>query len=47
MRHDTANADFQMKFSYRDTSGTPGPEAQVLFRYTASNNNAILRMFPS
>ena len=32
VRCDLANANFQMKFSYRDTSGIPGPEAQVLFR---------------
>jgi hypothetical protein len=46
-RRDTANADVQMKFSYRDTSGTPGPEAQVNYRYADGNNIGLLRIFPT
>jgi RHS repeat-associated protein len=47
MRRDTANADFQMKFSYRDTSGTPGPETQIRYRYADTNNTGMLRIFPT
>ena len=47
MRKDTASTDFQMKFSYRDTSGTPGPWAQARFRYADGNNFAFLTLYPT
>ncbi len=47
MRRDTANGDFQMKFSYRDTSGIPGPETQIRYRYADANTLGLLRIFPT
>ena len=47
MRRDTANADFQMKFSYRDTSAIPGPWGQVRFRYGDSSNFGYFTMYPA
>ena len=46
MRRDTTNGDFQMKFSYRDTSATRGPWAQVRFRHADSNNYPYLTLTP-
>ncbi len=47
MRRDTANADFQMKFSYRDASAIPGPWGQVRFRYGDSSNFGYFTMYPA
>ncbi len=46
MRRDTANGDFQMKFSYRDTSPISGPWGQLRFRYVDSNNFGYLTLYP-
>ena len=47
MRRDTANADFQMKFSYRDDSAIPGPWGQVRYRYADSSNFGYLVLYPA
>ena len=47
MRRDTANGDFQMKFSYRDTSSIPGPEMQLRFRQPDGSNFAVVRLWPT
>ncbi|NLV46078.1 MAG: RHS repeat-associated core domain-containing protein [Candidatus Hydrogenedentes bacterium] len=46
MRRDTANGDFQMKFSYRDTSPISGPWGQLRFRYVDGNNFGYLTLYP-
>ncbi len=46
MRRDTANGDFQMKFSYRDTSPISGPWGQLRFRYVDDNNFGYLTLYP-
>jgi RHS repeat-associated protein len=47
MRRDTANGDFQMKFSYRDTSSIPGPEMQLRFRQPDGSNFGVVRLWPT
>jgi len=44
VRRDMANADFQMKFTYRDTGGVSGPEAQIQYRSADGGNCGLLRL---